>query len=227
MFILIDKPKGVTSHDVVDRLRSITGEKRIGHAGTLDPNASGLLILGIGKTSTKKLSIFLKLDKEYDAEIFLGEERETDDAEGKIRNLKLQIVDKISENEIKMILEKFIGEQMQTPPSYSAIKVKGKKAYEIARKGNNPELIPRKIVIYKIKLLHYKFSVLTIRTRVSSGTYIRSLARDIGRDLGCGAYLLNLRRIKIGNYNVKDSIKLEDLTSDNIVNCIFNYHKRH
>jgi len=218
MFILIDKPKGITSHDVVDRLRSITGERRIGHAGTLDPNASGLLILGIGRVSTRKLFQFLKLDKEYEAEIFLGEERETDDTEGKTRNFKSQIIDEISENQIRKIIKIFTGEQMQNPPAFSAIKIKGKKAYEIARKGKNPGLTPRKIVIYKIDLLDYKFPILKIRTKVSSGTYIRSLARDIGRNLGCGAYLLNLRRIKIGKYCIEDSIALSDLNMDNIKN---------
>jgi tRNA pseudouridine55 synthase len=216
MFLLIDKPKGITSHDVVDRLRKITGVRRIGHAGTLDPNASGLLVVGIGRDSTKKLSQFLKLDKEYDAEIFLGEERETDDVEGKSKSTSLHTTNEISKSEIKKVLKKFTGEQMQKPPIYSAIKIKGKKAYEIARKGENPILKPRKIAIYKIEVFNYKFPILKIRTKVSSGTYIRSLARDIGNILGCGAYLLNLRRTKIGKYDVKDSSDLNILTSDNI-----------
>ena len=216
MFILIDKPKGMTSHDVVDGLRTITGERRIGHAGTLDPNASGLLILGIGRNSTKKLSRFLKLDKEYDAEIFLGEERDTDDILGNSK-FKSQKLKEIEKSRIENVLKRFVGEQMQIPPAFSAIKIGGKKAYDMARKGIKLELKQRKIVIYKIKLIDYKFPILKIRTKVSSGTYIRSLARDLGRDLGCGAFLLNLRRRGVGKYKIGKAIPLSDLKQNSDV----------
>lgn len=219
MFLLIDKPKGITSHDVIDRIRKIAGEKRVGHAGTLDPNATGLLIVGIGREFTKKLSQFLKLDKEYEAEIFLGEERDTEDALGEIRNTKYEVRNKSQFSKLQIIkkLDLFIGEQMQMPPSFSAIKMRGKKAYELARKGINPDLSPRKITIYSIKLLEYKYPVLRIRTKVSSGTYIRALARDLGRKLGCGAYLLNLRRTRIGKYSIKEAVSLSDIEQHNSI----------
>lgn len=220
MFLLIDKPKGVTSHDVVDEVRGITGEKKVGHAGTLDPNATGLLVVGVGRESTKCLGKIAKdTKKTYQAEIFLGEERDTDDSEGKIlrqaQNDKAKGFFPPSENEIRLILSTFLGEQEQTPPVYSALKIKGKKAYELARAGRKIELKPRKIVIYSIKLVRYKYPSLKIETVVSSGTYIRALARDIGKRLGCGAHLKNLRRTKIVNYEIGKAIKLEKLSKGN------------
>src|SRR3989344_3729245 len=140
MFLLINKPKGITSHDVVYRLRRITGIRKIGHAGTLDPNATGLLILGIGRESTKKLSLLtINTKKTYVAEIYLGEERDTDDVEGKLLNSNFDFQNKyqISKSQILKTLESFLGKQMQIPPAYSAIKVKGTKAYQYARKGKN------------------------------------------------------------------------------------------
>ena len=232
MYLLIDKPKGITSHDVIDRVRKITGERRVGHAGTLDPNATGLLIVGVGRESTKELwTKFGKMDKTYVAEITLGEERETDDSVGKIRNSNIEIrngsakltilsssMDKsqFSKSQMLKTLNLFLGEQMQTPPVYSAIKSGGKKAYEEARKGKVLKVEPRKVIIYSIKLLEYEYPLLKIESKVSSGTYIRALARDIGRKLGCGAYLSNLRRIKIGEYKVENSVKLDELTEDNL-----------
>jgi tRNA pseudouridine55 synthase len=225
MFLLIDKPKGITSHDVVDRIRKITGEYRVGHAGTLDPNATGLLIVGVGRESTKKLSEFLKSDKEYEAEIFLGEERETDDTEGVIRNTQHATCNTIKPNNklIRLILESFVGEQMQTPPAYSAIKIKGKKAYQLARKNLSLSLSPRKITIYSIQLLEYEYPILKIKTKVSSGTYIRSLARDIGRIIGCGAYLKNLRRLSIGSYSVENAVKISKLEQKKDLINILNF----
>ncbi|KKQ75359.1 MAG: tRNA pseudouridine synthase B [Candidatus Woesebacteria bacterium GW2011_GWB1_38_5] len=232
MFLLIDKPKGITSHDVIDRIRKITDIRRTGHAGTLDPNATGLLIVGVGRESTKELwTKFGKMDKTYVAEITLGEERETDDSVGKIRNSNIEIrngsakltilsssMDKsqFSKSQMLKTLNLFLGEQMQTPPVYSAIKSGGKKAYEEARKGKVLKVEPRKVIIYSIKLLEYEYPLLKIESKVSSGTYIRALARDIGRKLGCGAYLSNLRRIKIGEYKVENSVKLDELTEDNL-----------
>lgn len=219
MFILIDKPKGITSHDVVDHIRKITGEKRVGHAGTLDPNATGLLIVGIGREFTRELwTKFGKLDKTYIAEITLGEERETDDILGNLKletqKSKLKLKTKKTEDfrvdTIRNVLRNFEGEQMQIPPVYSAIKIKGETAYGLARKGKNVTLEPRKITIYKIKLLKYEFPVLNIEVKVSSGTYIRALARDIGRKLRCGAYLSDLRRTKVGKYLVKNAVTLSE-----------------
>jgi len=220
MFLLIDKPKGVTSHDVVDKVRKVTGEKKVGHAGTLDPNATGLLIVGVGRESTKKLGKIAKdTKKTYEAEIFLGEERDTDDAEGVVISKAKGFLPP-GENEIEKMLASFVGEQMQTPPVYSALKIKGKKAYELARKGKKVNLKPRKVVIYSIKLVSYKFPILEIKTTVSSGTYIRALARDIGKKLSCGAYLRNLRRTRIGKFDIKDAVKLENLDRGNWKNFV-------
>jgi tRNA pseudouridine55 synthase len=212
MFLLIDKPKGITSHDVVDKIRKITGAKKVGHAGTLDPNATGLLIIGVGRESTKRLGDISKNTmKVYVAEIFLGEERDTGDVEGNlIGQSQLKPVD-ISKQNLIRLLNSFLGEQEQVPPKYSAKKIKGRKAYELAREGKEPKLKPRKVVIYSIKLIKYEYPILTIKTEVSSGTYIRALARDIGEELGCGAYLKNLRRSKIGKFTVEQAIKLNEI----------------
>jgi tRNA pseudouridine55 synthase len=220
MFLLIDKPKGITSHDVVDELRKITGEEKIGHAGTLDPNATGLLIVGVGRKATKKLGKITKNTKKtYQAEVFLGEERDTDDSEGVVM-AKAKGVLPPSENEIRLILLSFLGQQKQKPPAYSALKIKGKKAYQLSRKGKEVKLKPRKITIYFIKLTDYKYPILKLETMVSSGTYIRALARDIGKQLSCGAYLKELRREKIGNYSVEKAIKLENLIKKNWKNFV-------
>src|SRR3989344_6091224 len=172
MFLLIDKPKGITSHDVIDKIRKITGEKKVGHAGTLDPNATGLLIIGVGRDSTKKLSLITKDEKTYEAEVYLGEERDTDDDEGMLISKATGVLAP-SKEEIDLTLSNFIGTQEQIPPPYSAIKLKGKKAYELARKGKVVKLKPRKITVYSIKALSYSYPTLEIETIVSSGTYIR------------------------------------------------------
>ncbi|QQG47861.1 MAG: tRNA pseudouridine(55) synthase TruB [Candidatus Woesebacteria bacterium] len=210
MILLVDKSKGMTSHDVVNQIRKITGERRVGHAGTLDPNATGLLIVAVGRVDTKKLGEITKFtQKEYLAEIFLGEERDTDDIEGKITFKNDQIIPAI--NKINKVIKKFSGEIEQIPPSYSAIKLKGSKSYELARAGKKSELTPRKVTIFKSELIEYEYPILKIKFTVSSGTYIRALARDMGRALGCGAYLKNLRRTKIGDYDIKKSLAIEQL----------------
>lgn len=220
MFLLINKPKGVTSHDVIYYVRKITAEKKVGHAGTLDPNATGLLIVGVGRSSTKKLGWIAKdTKKTYEAEIFLGEERDTDDSEGKITFEKSDFQAQ-NATLLKKILMSFEGKQKQMPPIYSAIKVKGKKAYELARKGKKVVLKERDVVIHSIELLQYKYPVLTIKTTVSSGTYIRALARDIGKQLGCGAYLRNLKRTRIGNFDLEDATDMSELTANNWNNFV-------
>jgi len=212
MFLLIDKPKGITSHDVIDEVRRVTEERKVGHAGTLDPNATGLLLVGIGRESTKKLSGFLGLKKEYLASIYLGEVRDTADSDGVV----VETSDiKPNKGQIIKVLGNFEGEQMQIPPAYSAIKIHGKKAYELARRGKKVKLKPRKIVVYSIELIDYKYPLLKVDFLVSRGTYIRALARDIGKKLDCGAYLENLRRTKIGSFCLSDSVKLDKLREDN------------
>lgn len=212
-YLLIDKPKGLTSHDVVDTLRRITGVKKIGHAGTLDPNATGLLIIGIGRESTKNLWLLANQStKEYEAEIFLGETKDTFDAEGMTISTS-KFMPRLSE--VELVLKKMIGKQKQLPPRFSAVKIGGKKAYELARKGLEFVIPSREVIVHSIDLINYNYPKLKFVTKVSSGTYIRSLAYDIGNLLGCGAYLKELRRLRVGMYSVNDAVGLEKLNSNN------------
>ena len=209
--ILIDKPAGISSFGVVAKvrgyLRNECGHKvKVGHTGTLDPFATGLLILLSGKM-TKKSNEFLKLDKEYLADLKLGFKSSTGDPEGEIEKVDDRVPDA---KEIEDILQTFIGEIEQIPPKYSAIKINGQRAYKLARKGVDFEMPVRRVIIYNIDVLEYEYPRLVIRCRVSSGTYIRTLAEDIGLKLGVGAYLTALRRTKIGEYSVDKACTLKD-----------------
>nr|MDA3839486.1 tRNA pseudouridine(55) synthase TruB [Patescibacteria group bacterium] len=189
-FLLINKKSGPTSHDMVDSLRRITGIRKIGHAGTLDPFATGVLLMAIGRQATKKIDRFVKKDKTYVATLCLGTTTDTYDREGiKIINKGYNVPTK---DQIDQILSDSEGEQEQIPPMFSAKKVGGKKLYELARKGIEIERKPSFINIYSINLISYTWPVLKIEVRCSTGTYIRSLAYDIGEKLGCGAYLEEL-----------------------------------
>ncbi len=212
-FILLNKPTGPTSHDIVDALRRITGIRKIGHAGTLDPFASGLLILGVGRQSTKKLAVFLKQSKEYIAKVKLGAVSTTHDREGEIK--LTQNAEAPAREDIKKVIKKFIGEIEQVPPAFSAKKVKGKKLYELARAGVEVELKPVPLIIHNIELLNYDWPFLEIRAQCASGTYIRSLARDIGESLGCGGYLEELCRTKIGKFSLDDALEISQLNPQN------------
>ncbi len=202
--IFVDKPSGMSSFGAVARVRRILTEQeghkvKVGHTGTLDPFATGLLILLAGK-ATKKAPELTKLDKEYEATIRLGATSSTGDPEGEIT-----ITDEkpaISRTEIEAVLQKFIGEIEQTPPAFSAIKVNGQRAYKLARAGKEVEIPTRKVQIFSIDILEYEAPFLKIRTHVGSGTYIRTLAEDIGKELGCGAYTVELRRTKIADYDI-------------------------
>lgn len=223
MLLLIDKPKGITSHDVVDRVRKITGKRKVGHGGTLDPNASGLLIVGVGRESTKKLgSIAKDTKKTYLADVFLGEERDTDDSEGAVI-AKVKGVLPPGSREIERLLIQFIGEQKQVPPSFSSVRVSGERAYKLARKGKSVKLKPRRVRIFSIKLLRYRYPILSILVRVSSGTYIRALARDIGKKLGVGAYLRELKRVQIGKYRIEEAVGLEKMNEKNWNRFVIQY----
>ncbi|MBD3248063.1 tRNA pseudouridine(55) synthase TruB [Candidatus Falkowbacteria bacterium] len=212
-FILIDKPAGITSFGVIARLRKITGIKKIGHAGTLDPFATGLLIVAISREATRKIDQYVKLDKEYEALIDLSEITDTYDKDGKtIFEYKGEPIKK---KKIKKVLKSFVGKQKQVPPMFSAKKIGGKKLYELARKGQEIERQANDIEIYNIKILKHKWPLAKIRVKVSSGTYIRSLAYDIGRNLGTGGYLKELRRIQIGKFGVKKAYKIEKINKDN------------
>ncbi len=206
-FLLIDKPKDWTSHDVVVYLRKITGEKRIGHAGTLDPFATGLLIVGVGREATKRLEEFKNMKKLYEAEVVLGAVSDTQDSTGVVT--QVVSVDKVSAitlEDVTGVLQMFLGKQKQIPPMYSAKKVEGKKLYELARKGVTIERQAADIEVFDIKLIDTSLpEKLTLSVACSPGTYIRTLAHDIGEKLGVGAYCSELRRTKIGDFAVDDA----------------------
>lgn len=214
--LLINKAVGITSHGVVNLIRRKTGIRRIGHAGTLDPFATGLLIILIGREETKRQSEFLTLDKTYEAVIRLGATSTTDDLTGEITICKPDssqpILDLIGDGNdtVRKTLQTFIGTFDQMPPNYSAKKICGKKAYELARQGILPDLKPKQVTIHSIELLSYEWPLLKIRCSVSSGTYIRALARDIGTTLGCGAYCESLVRTSIGPYSLHDAVSIEN-----------------
>ncbi|MFZ2803832.1 MAG: tRNA pseudouridine(55) synthase TruB [Patescibacteria group bacterium] len=209
--LLVDKPAGITSHDVVDAVRRIYKTRRVGHAGTLDPFATGLLILGIEK-ATKELPKYVGMDKTYEATAKLGWTSPGYDTEG----IPVETVGArhaVSLLEIEAALDKFRGGYDQRAPLHSAKKTGGKKLYDLARAGTaTDEMRPMKhVTITELTVLDYVWPVLRFRVSCSSGTYIRSLADDIGRELGCGAYLTELRRTHIGTFSVADASKLEDL----------------
>ncbi len=210
--LIINKPTGPTSHDIVDKVRRITSIRKVGHAGTLDPFAEGILIVLIGK-ATKSQAKFMKMSKTYLATLRFGATSDTYDKTGKIQETYNNQT--ISKLQIQNILKTFIGETKQTPPAFSAIKINGKKAYELARQGIKPDLKPRKIKIYNIKLLNYKWPYLKIEVKCGKGTYIRSLANDIGKNIGYGAYLEKLIRTKIGKFNLAKAVKIDKLNSQN------------
>ncbi len=203
----IYKSQGPTSHDIIDQLRRITGVKKIGHAGTLDPMASGVLVVGIGREATKKLGLIVKKEKEYLSEIKLGEVRATYDAEGEKSKIRVRVIPDI--NRIKTAIAEFIGKIQQTPPQYSAVKIKGKAAYKYARQGQKIKIKPRKIKIKEINIVKYQWPIFKIKVVCGQGVYIRSLAHDLGQKLGVGGYLLNLERTRVGNFRKKDSLTIE------------------
>jgi tRNA pseudouridine55 synthase len=207
-FLLVDKPVDWTSHDVVGYLRGVTKIKKIGHAGTLDPFATGLLIVAVQREATKRIDEFHTFTKTYIATIQLGAVSNTQDKTGTITQTKNadSNIKNITKQQIEETLKQFTGKQLQTPPMFSAKKVKGKKLYELARKGIEIERMPNEIEIYNIQLLEYKNATLKITCEVSTGTYIRTLAHDIGQALGVGAYCEELRRTSIGAYSVEDAL---------------------
>jgi len=214
-FILINKEFGPSSHSVINALRKITGIKKIGHAGTLDPFASGLMVVAIGRTATREIDKYVKLDKEYIATLHLGAETDSYDREGIIINENKESLAKIDEKNIKVELKKFIGEQDQVPPMFSAKKVAGKRLYKLARQGVEIRREPVQIKIYNVEFISYAKPLLKIKIKCSSGTYIRSIAYDFGKILGCGAYLEDLERTQIGEFDIMNSYKIKDLNLDN------------
>lgn len=222
--LLVDKPKGWTSFDVVAKVRGIikhepglksAGQRtKVGHTGTLDPLATGLLVLLLG-SYTKKAPELSKLDKTYEVTMKLGQTSTTGDAEGVITKVA-SIKEQVSREELEKALEGFVGEIQQTPPAYSAIKINGQRAYKLAREGKEVKLEPRKVTIHDINNVVFEDDLLKFTTRVSSGTYIRSLVEDIGKKLGTGAYMTDLRRAQVGSYSLENAVNIKDLSSDNI-----------
>ena len=209
--LVVDKPVGLTSHDVVDIIRRGTGIRRAGHTGTLDPRASGVLVVLIGPAV--RLSEFVSAsDKRYQAILRLGGSTDTYDAEGRFVHQTAPAAQvNVTEQQVEEVLQRFIGEIEQTPPPFSAVKVHGRKAYEMAREGEEVELAPRKITVHHLEVLEWAPPEVVIDVHCSSGTYVRSLANDVGAALGCGAYLVGLRRTKSGRFSLRDATPLRKL----------------
>ncbi|KGG22073.1 tRNA pseudouridine synthase B [Prochlorococcus marinus str. SS2] len=215
-FLVINKPAGLTSHDCVNRLRRIYGIKRIGHGGTLDPAVTGVLPIAIGK-ATRLLS-FLPSPKTYEGTIKLGISTNTDDLTGE--TISEHSWDQVKENSILNCLNKFQGEIKQCPPIFSSVHINGERAYKKARRGEFFELPPKLIKIYRIKLINWnkKDGTIDLEVHCSPGTYIRSLARDIGKKLGCGGALAKLNRTMALGFNIDQAIELPDLDKNNDLN---------
>ena len=207
---MIDKPSGLTSHKVVSILRRLISQQSIGHTGTLDPMATGIMIMCLG-SATALSRFFTTLPKEYLGEMVLGRTSTTYDTDGKV---EIQDESPDIKNElIERVIQSFTGEQYQIPPRYSAVRVGGKRLYEYARRGQDVIINPRRIVVYSIEILEFINPIVRFKTMVSSGTYIRTLVHDIGAALGCGALLCELRRTRVGTFRVEDSIDFSCLTS--------------
>ena len=207
--LLVDKPQDWTSHDVVAKLRGVFGERRIGHAGTLDPMATGLLVVFVGR-ATKAVSFAEAREKRYLAGLRLGIVTDTQDVTG---NVLSEAEQHVSREELESALAGFRGEIDQTPPMYSAIKVNGKRLYEIARRGGDVSRTARRITIYKLDVLGSENGDWRLDVVCSKGTYIRTLCHDIGAALGCGGTMSSLRRVSVGDFSVEDAFSVEYLSS--------------
>ncbi len=206
--LLIDKPAAWTSFDAVNKIRRVTNAKKVGHCGTLDPFATGLLIVCTGK-ATKIVDQFSRLSKIYDAEFEIGKTTDTLDSDGKITGEK--DVPDFDAAFLESVCLKYTGEIEQVPPQYSAIKVGGAPAYKKARKGEHVEIQKRKITVYEFTVTRYEKPILTVRIHCSKGTYVRALAKDVGIELGCGAYVRNLRRTAIGEFSIDAAVSISQI----------------
>ena len=207
--LVIDKPIGMTSHDVVNAVRFGTGIRRAGHTGPLDPRASGVLVILIGPAV--RLSEYVSAsDKRYQAIVRMGASTDTFDADGRFTSQNTDPFT-VTESQFEETLKQFVGEIEQTPPPYSAVKVRGRRAYDMARKGEEVELAPRKISVYHLEVLEWAPPEVVVDVHCSSGTYVRSLANDMGNALGVGGYLVGLRRTKSGRFSLRDATPLRKL----------------
>ena len=205
--LVVDKAKGMTSHDVVDRVRRQFRINKVGHAGTLDPNATGVLVLLLGK-ATKLSGNFISQEKEYEAVMKLGERTDSADSDGEVTMTREVSV---SKETIVEAAKKFTGEIDQIPPMYSAKKVNGKKLYDLARKGIEVERRPKKVTIKEFEIKKVDLPFVSFRVVSSSGTYIRQIAHDLGEALGCGAHLTDLRRMRSGEFGIEKAVPLDKL----------------
>ncbi len=203
---LVNKPVGISSFGLVAQVRRSSGVRKVGHAGTLDPLAEGLMIVLVGKNYTKQAERYSKLDKSYDVQMYLGKASSTGDEEGEKSVISST---QPTQANITKALASFVGEQQQIPPVYSAIKINGRPAYKLARAGKAIEMAARTVQIGQIILVDYTYPIVRFSVDVSSGTYIRSLVSDIGQKLGTGAYMSGLVRTRIGQYGLSDAIRLE------------------
>ena len=217
--IVINKEKDYTSHDVVAKLKKKLNISKVGHTGTLDPNATGVLPILIGK-GTKFSKYLINHDKTYKAKIELGKKTDTADVEGNVIEEKPVDTEYIKQNLVQ-VLESFVGKQEQVPPMYSAIKKNGKKLYEYARKGEKIEVEPRKIEIYKIELVEYNEKNIDFIVSCSKGTYIRSLCEDIAEKLNTVGYMKNLERLQVGEFNIEKSVLIDEVNIENIEKYLY------
>ena len=220
--LIVNKPAGITSHDVVDFIRRKFNMEKVGHAGTLDPMATGVLVMLLGK-ATKLSNTFINNDKEYIAKVFFGKSTDTQDSSGKV--IEEKNIDSLDIEAIKKSLENFKGDIEQIPPMVSAIKHKGKKLYQLARLGKTVKRDPRKIRISDIEILDFKFPELTFRVKCSKGTYVRTLCEDIGRSLGVPSHMSGLVRTRSGDFLLEDSKKLDEIHEKDIIS--FSSYDRH
>ncbi len=211
MIVAVYKERGLTSRAVVNEIKNKVREKKVGHGGTLDHLASGVLVVGVSREGTKKLHTERFNEKEYIGKIKLGEKSTTDDREGEKEKKKASTSDVPKVGEIEIILRRFVGDVMQIPPAYSAVKVSGKESYKLARKGFLVKHKERPVKIEKIEILSYRYPLLTIRVVTGPGVYIRSLARDIGDCLVGGGYLYSLLRTRVGGFTLENCVKIEEI----------------
>lgn len=204
----INKPKGMTSHDVVIEVRKIFHFKKVGHAGTLDPDARGVLVICLGK-ATKAVRFLINNDKEYEAIMVLGVSTDSQDASGRVLRKVEEL--KISEMDVREAMKKFQGDIEQIPPMVSAVHYQGKRLYQLARQGKIVKRSPRKVKIFSLKILGMELPRVKFRIICSKGTYVRTLCADIGEALGCGAHQAELIRLRSGSYHIRDSLTLEEL----------------
>ena len=205
--LIVDKPEGWTSQDVVSKLRGVLHEKRVGHGGTLDPMATGVLPVFAGR-ATRAVEFFEHAEKAYETMLLLGTTTDTQDTTGTVLETRPVTADEAA---VRALLPRFTGVQQQLPPMYSAVKIGGKKLYELAREGKEIERKPREITVFSIELLHFENNSARLRIHCSKGTYIRTLCHDIGQALGCGGCMAALRRVQAGAYRLADAVTLDEI----------------